>query len=257
MNPETSPENKRQRFADLAVFTTTMYGNDRSSMVRRELATEFFQRLRDLHITSSAVDGGSPEDFHAQLPTSENMFIERAPELNLGASRREALRLALEQSQVEFLMWAEPEKGNVITENNIEAILAPLRSHAADIVIPKRISKESYPHFQAWIEQRGNKRMNSLANHESEEIDFWFGPRAFNRNCAKYFSEYQGSGWDSIFVPLLNAVRDGRHLASVPVEFTYPPEQRAIEEETEYLRTFKLKRLEQYRNLIQSLTQQE
>ena len=254
MEFDPSREKSHQDFSDLAVVTTTKYDTDEASKVRASLAEQSFEQLEKLDIPTFSVDGGSEKSFVDSTQRFEHLHSVQNDKLSMGESRRESLRLALQESNAPFLLWTEPEKADLLKPETLQKLLLPLRNHEADIVIPKRITKESYPEFQAWIEKRGNKRLTELLKSgQLEEIDFWFGPRIFSRDMSDYFLKDEGEKWDSIFTPVVKAAKDGKRLVSVDVDFQYPIEQRSIEEANELLREFKQKRLEQYKYILSQL----
>jgi len=87
------------------------------------------------------------------------------------------------------------------------------------------------------------------------DLDVWFGPRVFRREMARYFLDYDGNKegygdlWDSTFIPVMDAITDGKKVKGVNLDFTYPPEQTAFEENHI---DFYRKRLHQLNNINNS-----
>lgn len=245
---------KPPAFEDLTIFTATLYGDDETSKVRQALALKLFENIEKLAIACVVIDGGSNEDFLTKVRAHKNIILRINTELGMGASRREALRIAIEEcpdaNSDHYFMWVEPEKDGLITVENLEKMLAPLRDDSTDIVVPARENMDTLPQFQAQIEQRANKRVKELIQEPSAEVwDIWFGPKVFNREGSKYFLNYTGAldKWDSVMKPVLDAFKDGKRIASVPVDFSYDESQRANEDNND---TFKEKRIEQYATVL-------
>lgn len=246
---------------EIALFTTTLYKDDATSKVRQELALRLFENARELGIRCVVVDGGSNPEFLSRASTFDNVKLITMKTGTMGDSRREALHeaLALKTSNV---MWIEPEKDALVTSENMEKILTPFRKGEADIVVPERTEKSfrSLPKLQSWIEKRANRRASDILNDtdktEHANIDrawdLWFGPKAMNHTGARYFETYKGTldKWDAIIKPVQDAFRDGKKIASVPVNYTYDETQK---ENEEHDRVMKLKRIDQYISILKEM----
>lgn len=264
LSARSEQKEEAEKFNDLIIFTTTFYKNDESSRVRSALAEEFFDHVNRLNIKCVVVDGGSYPEFLENIQKFKNVQIIPGPTLGMGESRREALSIALNSMSGEknpSFLWVEPEKEDLIKEKSLESMIELLREKKADIVVPSRISKESYPKFQKWIEERANKRAGELfinrpGSEDDElfdsEVDLWFGPKMFNKEGAKFFLDYKGDldKWDSIIKPVIEAQNAGKNIVSVPVDFRYPEKQRKYEEGN---RVFDQKRIDQYKQILTEL----
>ena len=96
----------------------------------------------------------------------------------------------------------------------------------------------------------GNLFWNKLTGHD---LDMWFGPRTFRRDISAYFTAYNGEyggKWDSIFIPVMDAIIGGENVKSVTVDYTHPAEQTAFEEQDLSLYWKRVKQLE---NLLPAL----
>lgn len=252
---------KKEKFDDLVVFTTTFYKDDEVSKIRAALAEKFFDNVEKLNIKCVVVDGGSSQEFINKIKQYKNISLIIESSLKMGESRRKALEIAMnkipEGINASFL-WVEPEKEDLIKEESLKAMIEFLRGGKADIVVPSRLSKESYPKFQKWIEERANKRAKQLLDKSGEdklfetELDLWFGPKMFNKEGAKFFLNYKGNldKWDSIIKPVIEAQRAGKNIVSAPVDFEYSQSQRQQEEGNI---EFKIKRVEQYKQILTEL----
>ena len=148
------------------------------------------------------------------------------------------------------IFWREPEK---TMAPFVADIVRPIQDGEADIVIPRRASLESYPTFSQEWEATGSL-VNSLIVG-GEPRDYWFGPRAFSAEMAKYFLAYPGEqhlpDWhDCIAGPVLDAAMAGVRIGEVTVDFHYPKEQMEAEERD--LGTI-FKRMKVMRVLLQAL----
>ncbi len=77
--------------------------------------------------------------------------------------------------------------------------------------------------------------------------------RKWRKELSDYFLNYNGEygdKWDSIFIPVMNAIFDGKRVSGVEVEYTHPHKQTEMEEHN---LTFYRKRVEQLENLMTSL----
>ncbi len=246
---------------EIVLFTTTLYKDDETSKIRQELALKLFQNAQALGIRCVVVDGKSNPDFLSKATAFDNVVLTTMEQGSMGDGRREALREALAFGTPN-VMWIEPEKDALVTGENIEKILVPLRKGEADIVVPKRTREgfHSLPKLQSWMEKRANKRASQLVHESSgaEEAvidqawDLWFGPKAMNREGARYFETYKGKldKWDAIIKPVHDAFRDGKKVASVAVDYVYDESQK---ENEEHNRGMKLKRIDQYVNILKEL----
>lgn len=259
-NSQFEQREMREKFSDLIIFTTTYYGESEAQKLRSSLAEKLFTNAKNLNIKCVVVDGGSSSGFIEKISQLDNIHLQVDPSLKMGESRRKALEIAMDLTsqdpRVQFL-WVEPEKEDLINEESLQAMITHLRDGDADIVVPSRINKDTYPRFQKWIEERANKRARNLFDQSKEdalfeaEIDLWFGPKMFNKDGAKFFLDYRGDldKWDSIIKPVIQAQQAGKKIISVPVDFHYPE----IQKEQEDSREFKAKRIEQYTKVLSEL----
>lgn len=68
-----------------------------------------------------------------------------------------------------------------------------------------------------------------------------------------YFLSYTGKKWDGNINPALTALLDKRNVVDVPVDFTYPPDQRSLEEDPEQAAKYEQKRRSQYRYILRTI----
>lgn len=247
-------ENKEsKKFSDLTIFTTTFYGADKTSQVRQKLAEKLLSNCSDLGIHCVVVDGGSNQEFLDKVKSLKNVTLSIESSLNMGDSRKEALRLAMEKYNTPYFFWVEPEKDDLIKEESLSSIIKELREKKADIVVPKRVENNTLPELQIWIENRANKRATEIMDPALDEsVDLWFGPKMFNKKGAKYFIDYKSNlnKWDTIIGPVINAYKDGLKISSAKVDYKYDITQKDDEKLNPVM---KRKRLEQYVTILKAL----
>lgn len=250
--PDSVKEKKeKEDFSDLCIYTTTFYGKDKTSQIREKLAEKLLENVAKLGIKCVVVDGGSNQNFLDKASSRQNVNLVVNPNLGMGESRRESLRMAI-KSGVAYYLWVEPEKYDLIRSESLKIMLDGLRKDKTDIVVPRRVNKESMPKLQAWIETRANKRAKELLSGElkaGEELDLWFGPKMFNRAGAEFFLNYKGKldKWDGVVKPVVEAHKNGKRVSSVGVDYKYDSTQSLSEAED---RVIKEKRLEQYATIL-------
>ena len=193
-------------------------------------------------------------------------IVEKTGPNTLGGGRREALQKCLEIAETEGIeqpvfLWTEPEKDDLIAEKNLLPLIKEV--HAGNnIVVAAREEKawEQLPHFQRWAERRANARANKIVQDETgnnPELDFWFAPKAFDKIGTQDFLAYNSNKdrldlWDSIMVPIVTALKSGKKVKSLPIDFLYNRIQ--IDNESDELnREIKIKRIEQYAQILKAL----
>lgn len=228
----------------IAIVAITYYDlKTPTSVLRAGLTKEMVKNACSLGYLVVLVDGGSPREL---IKEYQNLgaIVHKQKTKSMGAGRREAIEYANSlDSEIVFL--TEPEKASLVSR--IEEVVGPILEGKADIVMPWRRSLGSYPIAQQLSERFGNlywKEMTGL------ELDVFFGPRVWHKDISKYFLEYDGAYgdlWDSLQVPVINAISDGKRVISVPVEYRHPVEQTKTEERD---LSFFRKRIEQLINCI-------
>ena len=229
------------------LVTGTLYTMvTQSERVRAELAKRTIKDAHENGFEIIVLDSGSPKELLSEF-ANFGAIVKNSQYQGMGPGRREAIFSAYEKEK-EVIVWIEPEKYTIIPE--LVKIVEPILYDSADFVIPRRISLASYPKAQQYTEPFGNAYFRELTGWD---LDVFFGPRVFKSAMAKYFCSYDGKywdKWDAIFVPLLDAIHEGRRLLSVNVDYTHPREQTEIEEHD--LRFYR-KRLFQLENIMKSM----
>lgn len=240
--------NERRNISNkVAVAITTFYNpNDENDIYRASLAKSVVRKATDLGYEVILVDGGSSDEL---LKEFEQYGARLYTQLSrgMGSSRRQAIREAHNTGR-SIIAWTEPEKEDYIPK--IVDTAFPIITGSADLVVPRRKSLRSYPTAQQYAELFGNTFWKELTG---TNLDVWFGPRTWRRELSDYFLNYDGTygdKWDSIFIPVMDAIADGKKISGVEIEYTHPSRQTGLEEHD---LTFSKKRLEQLENLILGL----
>jgi len=233
----------------VAIATSTLYNPDWESYgLRAELAKKTIINAKNIGYEISIVDGGSSDELLKEFERyGAKVIVELQRSDTMGAQRRNAIEYACNLGR-DVIVWMEPEKETYVSE--IEKTVTPIIEGSAEMVIPRRKSLESYPVFQQHFEQMGNIFWKDVTG---TDLDVWFGPRTWKKEMSRYFLDYKGEygdKWDSIFVPVVNAIFDGRKVISVDVDYIHPKKQTEAEEHNI---KFYMKRVEQLDNLTNAL----
>jgi len=212
----------------IKIVTTTFYRLDnRVDTIRAKIAERTIRSISDLGYETIVVDGGSADELLDSFRRS-GAVVYHEEERGMGKARRQAIRIACERNP-QVLIWTEPEKESYV--RFIEATALPILNNATDMVIPRRRDISSYPALQQITERAGNLFWKKLTG---TDLDMFFGARGWRKDLSKYFLEYNaayGDKQDSIHIPILDIIHAGYRVRGVDIDFTYPHEQRAIEEE--------------------------
>lgn len=257
-----------EELKDIIVYTGVYYQNNALYQARSKIWFETLDNAKKLGVKVVVRnDGGLPEEMLNRIKAYNNVnIVEKTSPNTLGGGRREALQKCLEIAEAERIeqpvfLWTEPEKDDLITEKNLLPLVKEV--HAGNnIVVAAREKKawEQLPPFQHWAEKRANTRANQITKSQTgvnSELDFWFAPKAFDKIGAQEFLAYNSKKdrldlWDSIMVPIIEAIKSGKKVKSLPIDFLYNRIQ--IENESdESNRDIKIKRIEQYAQILKEL----
>ncbi|MEK9207541.1 MAG: hypothetical protein AAB922_03605 [Patescibacteria group bacterium] len=258
----------KKELKNIIVYTGVYYQDNALYQARSKIWFQTFDNAKKLGVKVVVRnDGGLPGEMLERIKTYENITIVEKTGLNtLGGGRREALQKCLAIAEAEGIenpvfLWTEPEKDDLITEKNLLPLIKEV--HAGNnIVVAAREEKawEQLPPFQRWAERRANARANQTVEKETginPGLDFWFAPKAFDRIGAQEFLAYNSNKdrldlWDSIMVPIVTALKSGKKVKSLPIDFLYNKIQ--IDNESDELnRDIKIKRIEQYAQILKEL----
>jgi len=235
-----------QYSTETCIATTTLYNPDsENDRVRSNLALETLRKALDLGYQVILVDGGSSDELLKEFERYGASVHQESG--GMGGERRKVFSLA-QSSGKPVIAWLEPEKVNYLSQ--LEKTIAPVINGDADLVIPQRKSLASYPLSQQECEPLGNQAWKEITGLD---LDLWFGPRTMNQDTSILFSNYNGEfgdKWDSIFIPVMDAVHQGKKVIGVPIDYTHPKSQTESEEGNA---DFKEKREMQLRTLVDML----
>lgn len=242
---------------------------------RGDLALEMLKAAKEKNFWIVLIDAGSSLEFLEQL-TKIGIKSISAKDKALSPSRQQGFKLASKIKGVKVICWLEPEKVSIPKDSLPHAVL-PILKNQSDIVIPKRDESAfaTYPSYQAEIEKLANKKWNTILKkykllpQKADELDIWFGPKFFRNNphLIKLFlrrykfksnrlsrKEYKFDEaldldlWqNAIILPIISAVKEGYHVMSYPINFSYPAEQKKVENNSSLMRR---KREIQYRGIL-------
>lgn len=239
----------KHKYADkVAIVTQTLYrDNSEVEQIRAGLAKSLFEKAINYGYLVVVIDGGSSEKILKGF-RKKGVILESHEQKGkkFGPGRRKGIKIAYDLGK-EVIVWIEAEKDELIAE--LEKIVEPIITGEADLVIPARKSLNSYLGYQQLLERFGNRFFKLLTG---KNLDMWFGPRAFNRGVAKYFLSYSGEYgdlWESIFIPVLDAIHKSKKVKSTEVDYSYPRSQAEVEKNPE----FYVKRVLQLNNIIPAL----
>ena len=258
----------KDELKNLIVYTGVFYQDNETYRTRSKIWFKTFNNAQKLGIKVVVRnDGGLPEAMLERIKAYDNItIVEKVATNTLGGGRREALEEAIRIAEKEgiknpIFLWTEPEKDDLITEKSLLPLIAEVRT-GSNIVVAERKQEawDQLPTLQRWIEKRANGRANKIAQEKTginPQLDFWFAPKAFDKIGADYFLKYNPNKdrldlWDSIMIPIVDAIRDGKKVKGVPIDFLY--NQNQIDNESdESNREMKIKRIEQYAQILKEL----
>ena len=237
----------RELSDEIAIAMITCYGpNSESDHHRAVLAKDTIGSAIGFGYKIFVVDSGSSDEFLGSIERlGASVHVEKS--MNYGEKRRRAIQLATD-SEREIVVAMEAEKADFVKE--ILTTTKLVFDGVADLVVPRRKSIKSYPTAQQLAEPLGNLFWKELTGYD---LDIWFGPRVWNRDLSNYFLDYggeHGDVWDSIFIPVMDAIVDGKRVVGVDVDYRHPQQQTEVEEQD--LR-FIRKRIIQLENLTDAM----
>lgn len=261
-------DKNNEKLSNLIVYTGVYYQEDATYRARSKTWFETFDNAQRLGIRVVVRnDGGLPPEMLEKIKAYENItIVDKTGPSTLGNGRRETLQKALEiaeGSEIEdpVFVWIEPEKSDFLTEKTLLPLIAEVRA-GNNIVVAERNEEawKQLPPFQRWVEKRANARANQIVQDEigiNPKLDFWFAPKAFDKIGAEEFLAYNPNKdrldlWDSIMVPVIEAIKKGKKVKGLPVDFLYNKIQIDAESD-ETNRDIKIKRIEQYSQILKEL----
>lgn len=220
---------------DVVLVTTTFYKN--TEELRFKLALETFRSAVKKGYAMVVVDNSPSEEVvDALKDTGVSVYPQTVR--GMGPSRRQAFFQAIEVAReigAKAILWLEPEKHGIV--EFAPEIIKPIIEEAASVSVPYRteISRASYPGFQIEMEEKQNKMS---ARYTGLGLDVSFGPVSYSIEAAVDLvlgTDLKSLGVPDTYVPQwlpTLAVRKGLKVASVPIDFIYPLEQKLQEEDS-------------------------
>lgn len=230
----------------VVLATTTSYPSANFDKIRSNLAIEMIQNAQEKKYEIVIVDYNSSEIFLEKLKKMSANVI-KLNENGFGKSKRLVISKALERGEI--IVLTEPEKISLI--DFIPQLISPIETGEAELVIPRRKSLSSYPSFQQNTEEKLNKKWFYITH---TNFDISFGPRVLNSKSAFFFLNYTGiygDRWESIFLPVIDAIKAGIKIKEVEINYIHPRIQTEYEEGN---KTFDQKRLDQLNSLTKSIS---
>lgn len=219
--------NKKDLIDRTVIAITTLYNLSKNSdKIRAELTKKTIKKAYDLGYEIIIVDEGSPDELINKYRDS-GAKVYKSESKGMGNGKRQVIKIAYDLKK-EVIALMEPEKIDYVS--GITKTAEPILTGTADMVIPKRKSLISYPLVQQHSETLLNFFVKELTGLD---LDISFGPRTFKRGLCSYFLDYKGEygdKWDSLYIPVLNAIHDKKNILSVEIDYTHPKEQTKSEE---------------------------
>lgn len=224
--------------------------------VRGDLAIEFAKVCAKEGYNLVIADGNSSKSFKRTISQIKGVIFIKRRSKKRSPSKRMAIKRLSKIPGVKVIILSEPEKISLI-KDCLPLLIKPILNKEADIVIPKRnqeLFKKTYPDYQYESEVEGNSlyneilRSHNLLNKEAEDYDMFFGPTVFynTQKIKNLFmkihkiptgkslkdnividpEEYS----NTIFFPVVLALKKKFNVRSVIVPFSYPLTQKNNEE---------------------------
>lgn len=218
--------------------------------VRGDLALECANKAAKLGYKMIVVNRGSSKTFTKELSSIKGIIVIRRRGKKRSPGKRMGIRIASKLRGVKVIIISEAEKVSIVTDC-VPQIVEPLINGSADVVVPKReqsLFKSTYPAYMFESEMEGNKiynevlMANNLLNPNLENLDMFFGPRAFRNNrkivsifmkryhifSSEYFDSEEWS--NTLYFPIVLALIKKFKVKTVTVPFSYPEKQKKNEE---------------------------
>ena len=282
-----STESKEAATASqLAIVTMTFYPkwysgeitddkNDprKVDKIRGDLALRTVKSGVKLGYQVVVTESGSCQEFRQALGEIIGAKIVDQEEKGMAAGRRQGYVVASHLSNAKAIMWTEPEKAPLITDQLLHIAAQVIRGEA-DVVVPHRTQAgfDSLPPEQTrFARDKFNPKFRQILERYAgvknvDDFDMEFGPKIFRNDpeILKYFlSKYvyterhefgikvKPEGWgNSLTLPIADMIKDGKRVLSIDVPYIHPPEQTAIESGDP---NFNNKRRDQYNDQMLTL----
>lgn len=241
---------------------------------RGDLALDLLVASLEQGYKTLVVDGGSSPAFFSAV-SNLGVDIEEEKRPGMSPGRRQLYRKISRIPGVEVIGFVDPEKGYYI-KNGFQQTVLPVLQGRADIALPVRNKEafETLPEYQAMYEQRARRLWNKILMErellpENSNLDPWFGQRVFKNDpdMVRIFTsriefnpDKKRNPWHEIvdpelwpnaqFNPIVLALHEKFRVKGVNIEYKHPPRQTHLEEEPDFINQYKLKRYEQFFNIM-------
>lgn len=235
----------------VAVCLTTFRQGDSENLidtVRSEVFMDSVIALNKNSIPCVALTTETSNQFIQKIEGLDVVVLSQES-VGMGNIRREVLSKTISlYPEIDFYLWMEPEKLNLVKFINAMANL--MNVEKSDLGIFNRNSMNSYPEEQAYYYLFCRKVASRLLGFD---FDYAFGPIMMSKLGAKYFLDYNGEygdRWESIMIPRLRAINDGLKFSVLNINFENDPRMTDVESgDSDMI----LKRIDQLNNVIPSL----
>lgn len=286
---EKSQEIKKERVLkpeSVCVVTSTMYpryvapelrtdeNRDSTDNTRGDLALQTIEEVLKAGYQLVVMDEDVNESFTQELK-KRGVVIRKGNRKGMSPKRQEGFQIASQLPKVKFILWTEPEKVDLI--KSVPQIVKPLLYNEGDIVVPGRNEESfaTYPAYQVPFEQKSNMlwngflRSRGLLDGDAQDLDPWFGPKAFknNKTMLSYFlREFRFGGRDlepalkidslldttaysnAIFFPLISAMAEKKRVVGVTLDSYRQPASQVSNEQDSPI--FERKRAVQQKQIL-------
>lgn len=231
-------------------YKGTLKSIKHTDKVRGDLALESCKSAAKLDYQMIVVNGESSKTFSKELSGIKGIIVVRRRGKKRSPGKRMGIKIASKLPGVKVIVISEAEKVSIVTDC-IPQIAEPIINGLADVVVPKReqsLFKSTYPEYMFESEMEGNKiynevlMANNLLNPHLENLDMFFGPRAFRNDpkiislfmkkyhilSSEYFDSEEWS--NTLYFPIILALKKGFAVKSITVPFSYPKIQKENEE---------------------------
>lgn len=218
--------------------------------IRGDLTLEFIKKASGLEYQLVVVDGKSSRSFRLELKNFPDIKLVKRRGYKRSPAKRQAFKAASKLPGIKVIIATEAEKVSLI--DFTELITRPILNNEADILVPERheeLFKKTYPDYMYGSETEGIKlyseqlKLHNLLPPDSNNIDLFFGPRVFANTpkilvlfTKKYLSKIENSDSEgsldpeelsnSLYFPIVIALKKGFRIRGVKIPFSYPKLQK-------------------------------
>jgi len=267
---------EKEDFKDLVVVLTIFYpkNNDRIPNYRKNLTYKFLRNLNKLNIKCVVWDWWSEEFFLDKIKQLDNIKVidlSKDQKTTLWKDRANIISQAVKIYPHKYYFQTEAEKVSYSWVANLYSLLSEIKKWKSSIVLAKRIDKISMPDFHAREETRANKELGNIMMkgqgehkwHRNpdlygwEKYDFFGSASIFDEKGAQEFLKYKSEldKRDRFIIPIMMAWMKWQNIGTANVDLIYNIREK-IHEQGEGENIFKMKRLDQYKSILEEARKQ-